>query len=251
MRPALDPAGYQVHRTKHTCLLHTWRPHRQRPFALVLHLHQHLVKLRHAPAILSQESVHTTLSITHHTRKQPSTSPRTTHGPQSPPWWVHWQRTHIVTQKKRKETNKRNFNKRSKAKEKQGERLLEETSLRPLRQGQRLDTSETKHAQAKSTNHQSKARKPQRAPPALMQAPTEPMQLPQDKCTQTTSWNRAAPTAQLWPVRPVNLTGQTDGQDRPAPGNYTGQTGALHRLGRCHLGNCPSSKIARNHLENF
>jgi hypothetical protein len=38
-----------------------------------------------APAILSQESVHTTLSITHHTRKRPSTGPRTTHGPQSPP----------------------------------------------------------------------------------------------------------------------------------------------------------------------
>jgi hypothetical protein len=35
-----------------------------------------------ALAILSQESVHTTLSITHHTRKQPPTGPRTTHGPQ-------------------------------------------------------------------------------------------------------------------------------------------------------------------------
>jgi hypothetical protein len=41
MRPALDPAGHQVRRTKSTCLLHTWRPHRWRPFALVLHLHQH------------------------------------------------------------------------------------------------------------------------------------------------------------------------------------------------------------------
>jgi hypothetical protein len=40
------------------------------------------VKSQPAPAILSQESVHTTLSITHHTRKQPTTSPRTTHGPQ-------------------------------------------------------------------------------------------------------------------------------------------------------------------------
>jgi hypothetical protein len=30
-------------------------------------------------------AVHTTLSITHHTRKRPSTGPRTTHGPQSPP----------------------------------------------------------------------------------------------------------------------------------------------------------------------
>jgi hypothetical protein len=44
-----------------------------------------LVKPQPAPAILSQELVHTTLSITHHTRKQPSTGPRTTHGPQSPP----------------------------------------------------------------------------------------------------------------------------------------------------------------------
>jgi hypothetical protein len=35
-----------------------------------------------APAILSQESIHTTLSITDHTRKWPSTDPRTTHGPQ-------------------------------------------------------------------------------------------------------------------------------------------------------------------------
>jgi hypothetical protein len=41
MRPALDPAGHRVPRTKSTCLLHTWRPHRRRPFALVLHLHQH------------------------------------------------------------------------------------------------------------------------------------------------------------------------------------------------------------------
>jgi hypothetical protein len=41
MRPALDPASHRVPRTKPTCLLHTWRPHRRRPFALVLHLHQH------------------------------------------------------------------------------------------------------------------------------------------------------------------------------------------------------------------
>jgi hypothetical protein len=47
------------------------------------------VKPQPAPAILSQESVHTMLSITHHTRKRPSTGPRTTHGPQlhiPPPW---------------------------------------------------------------------------------------------------------------------------------------------------------------------
>jgi hypothetical protein len=40
------------------------------------------IKPQPAPALLSQESVHTTLSVTHHTRKRPSTGPRTTHGPQ-------------------------------------------------------------------------------------------------------------------------------------------------------------------------
>jgi hypothetical protein len=40
-----------------------------------------LVKPQPAPAILIQELVHTMLSITHHTRKRPSTGPRTTHGP--------------------------------------------------------------------------------------------------------------------------------------------------------------------------
>jgi hypothetical protein len=37
----LDSAGHWVPRMKPTCLFHTWRPHRQRPFALVLHMHQH------------------------------------------------------------------------------------------------------------------------------------------------------------------------------------------------------------------
>jgi hypothetical protein len=75
------------------------------------------VKPQHAPAILSQESVHSTLSVTHHTRKRPSSGPRTTNGPQSPPWWVHWQHTHIVIWEKikGKEMNKRNSNKWLKA----------------------------------------------------------------------------------------------------------------------------------------
>jgi hypothetical protein len=48
------------------------------------------VKPEPAPAILSQESVHTTLSITHHTRKQPSTGPRTTHGPHTSVVKLKW-----------------------------------------------------------------------------------------------------------------------------------------------------------------
>jgi hypothetical protein len=47
------------------------------------------VKSQPAPAILSQESVHTTLSITHQTIKRPSTGPRTRHGPHfSPPFFL-------------------------------------------------------------------------------------------------------------------------------------------------------------------
>jgi hypothetical protein len=41
MRPALDSVAHRVPRTKPTFLLHTLWPHRQWPFALVLHLHQH------------------------------------------------------------------------------------------------------------------------------------------------------------------------------------------------------------------
>jgi hypothetical protein len=36
------------------------------------------IKPKPAPTVLSQESLHTTLSITHHTRKRPPTGPRTT-----------------------------------------------------------------------------------------------------------------------------------------------------------------------------
>jgi hypothetical protein len=69
------------------------------------------------------------------------------------------------------------------------------------------------HGQAKSTNHQTKSRKPQRAPPAHMQALPEPMQLPPNEYMQTTSQNRAAASALLWPVRPVDCNGQTSAQD--------------------------------------
>jgi hypothetical protein len=51
--------------------------------------------------------------------------------------------------RKRKETNKKNLNKRSKPKERQRTRSLEEDSLEPPRQGQQLDTSETKPCSSK------------------------------------------------------------------------------------------------------
>jgi hypothetical protein len=65
---------------------------------------------------------------------------------------------------------------------------LRRTSLGPLRQGQRLDTSETKlcsNKELKPPNQSSK--KLQRAPPAHMQAPPETKQLPLDECMQNTT----------------------------------------------------------------
>ena len=64
--PHLIPSGHRVHRTKPTCLSIPRRPPWLRPFALVLHLHQRKPSRILHMQILSQESVHTTLSITHH-----------------------------------------------------------------------------------------------------------------------------------------------------------------------------------------
>jgi hypothetical protein len=67
------------------------------------------VKPQPAPAILSRESVHATLSITHHTWKRPSTGPRTTHDPQSPlDECIDNTHTKVTREKrKRKETKKK------------------------------------------------------------------------------------------------------------------------------------------------
>jgi hypothetical protein len=201
-----------------------------------------------APAILSQESVQTTLSITHHTWKRPSIGPRTTHGPQSPPWWVHWQHTYSnLRDKKGKETNKKKLQQAIESQRKAKRKITWRRQVSdPLGKGNGSTHPRQNYAQAKSANHQTKALKPQRAPPAHMQAPPEPMQLPLDECLQTTTWNIAAATASLWLVRQVTFTGQTGGQDRPAPENCTGQTDTLHRSGRCHLGNCLSSKNSKS-----
>jgi hypothetical protein len=57
-----------------------------------------------------------------------------------------------------------------------------------------------------------------------MQAPPKQMQLPLDKCMQTTSQNRAFASSLLWPVKPVDFTGQTGALDHPTPDTHTGQT---------------------------
>jgi hypothetical protein len=109
---------------------------------------------------------------------------------------------------------------------------LKNTSLGPLRQGQRLDTSETKLKQRAQTT-KPKLEQPQRAPPAHMQAPPEPMQLPLNECMQDTTWNRAAATTHLSPVRPATTTGQTGAQHVHRTSTLTCQTGNLDWSDRC------------------
>jgi hypothetical protein len=209
------------------------------------------VKPQPAPAILSQESVPTTLSITHHTRKRPSTGPRTTHDPQSPPWQVHWQHTHIVTweKRKRKETNKKNLQQAIESQTKANRKITWRRHVSdPLGNDNGSTHARRNYGQENSANHQTKARKTTKSsscthaispwtnatPPGRMHAnhlkKTEQLhQLNPDQSDRSTPpvrpvcnmWTGLA----LWPVRPVTSTSQTDAQQ--------------------------SSEMARNHLKTF
>jgi hypothetical protein len=151
MRPALDSASHRFPRTKSTCLLHTWRPHQRGPFALVLHLHQHqssrnlhlqyLAKIQstqRCQSLITLGSDHPPVLEPHMVLNLPLMSALTTH-------MICNQR-----EKKGKETNKKKpqyaVESQRKAKEQDH---LKNTSLGPLRQGQGLDTSETKPCSSK------------------------------------------------------------------------------------------------------
>jgi hypothetical protein len=209
------------------------------------------VKPQPAPAILSEESVHTTLSITHHTRKRPSTGPRTTHGPQSPPWWVHWQHPHKVTRekRKRKEMNKKKLQQAIESQTKEKSKITWGRQVSdPLGKGNGSTHLRRNKAKAKSANNQTKARKTTKSspctharspwtdapPPGRMHAnhhlKTEQLhQLSSHRSDRSPPPVRPVPNiwtgSALWPVRPVTSAGQTGAHQSP--------------------------KMARNHLKTF
>jgi hypothetical protein len=78
-RPTLDPAGHRIPRAEPTSLSTPRRPRKALTFRAHSSPAPTQINLQPAPAILGQESVHTTLSITHHNQKRPTT------GPQYPP----------------------------------------------------------------------------------------------------------------------------------------------------------------------
>jgi hypothetical protein len=73
--PHLIPFGHLVHRANPTFLSTPRRPCKDKTFRAYSSPAPTQIKLQPAPTILSQESVHFTLSITHHTRERPSSGP--------------------------------------------------------------------------------------------------------------------------------------------------------------------------------
>jgi hypothetical protein len=105
----------------------------------------------------------------------------------------------------------------------------------PLGKGNSSTHPRQNYAQAKSANHQTQTRKPQRDP-------LHTCKLPLNQCNSPCTIACKIPleigqlqqlSAQPWPVRPVNPTGQTGAQHVNRTSTLTGQTGDLNRSDRC------------------
>jgi hypothetical protein len=75
--PHLILFGHRVHRAEPTCLSTPRRTRKAKIIRARSSPAPTQIKLQPAPAILGQESLHTMLSTTHHTKERPSTGPRT------------------------------------------------------------------------------------------------------------------------------------------------------------------------------
>jgi hypothetical protein len=134
-----------------------------------------------------------------HRQQRPSTGPQTTHGPQSPPWWVHWQHPHEVTRekRKRKETNKKKPQQAIESQRKAKSKITWRRQISdPLGKGNGSTHPRQNMLKQRAQITESKARTPQRAPPAHMQAPPEPKHTPPDQMQQcNTGMHQRAKTA--------------------------------------------------------
>jgi hypothetical protein len=83
---------------------------------------------------------------------------------------------------------------------------LKNTSLGPLRQGQRLDTSETTHSSSKERKQPKQSSNTTKSPPAHMQAPPEPKHTPHEQMQQCSAgMQQKAKTCSLCPGRSDRL----------------------------------------------
>jgi hypothetical protein len=85
MQPTLDPAGHRVTRAEPTYLSTPRRPCKVKTFRACSSPAPTQIKPQPEPTILGNESVHTTLSLTHHSQERPSTGPRTLRSSICPP----------------------------------------------------------------------------------------------------------------------------------------------------------------------
>jgi hypothetical protein len=236
MQPTLDSAGHQVPRTKPTCLLHTWRPNQQRPFAIVFHLHQHessrnlhlqyLAKnqsTQHCQSLITPGSDHPPAPEPHMVLNLPLMSALTTP-------------TNINTREKKKNRNKQKETPTSDRKPKKGTEKdhLKKTSPGPLSQGQWLDTSETKLCSSKEHKPLNQSLKTTKSSPCTHASS------PLNQCNYpcTNACERPHETEQLRqlsshrsdrspsPVRPVDNIAQHLGTTPVRPVPSIGQTDA-------------------------
>jgi hypothetical protein len=112
---------------------------------------------------------------------------------------------------KEKKRIKGKSNKQSKVEKGKEQDRLKKTSLRPLRQGQWLDTFETKPCSSK----EHKPPKHTRAPPAHMQTPPE--QVPTLGTNRSGRFPKMVRSVPLKPVRPVPKTSHADFVQQTTP----------------------------------
>jgi hypothetical protein len=111
---------------------------------------------------------------------------------------------------------------------------LKKASLGPLRQGQRLDKSETKESSSKEhkpPNQSSKNHKD--LPLHTCKLSLNQCNSPWTNACKTPLENKVATTTHLSPVRPVTTTGQTGAQHVQRTSTLTGKTGGHDRSDQC------------------
>jgi hypothetical protein len=142
--------------------------------------------------------------------------------------------THTYSNPREKQKKRNEQKKLQQAIESQRERSLEEDKSRtPKARATPRHIRDKTMLKQRAQTTKPKLEKPQRAPPAHMQAPPEPMHPPWMNAYKPLEENRAAASAQLRPVRPVDTTGQTGAQHVNRASTLTGQTGDSNRSDWC------------------
>jgi hypothetical protein len=103
----------------------------------------------------------------------------------------------------------------------------------PLGKGNESTHPRQNDAQAKSANHKPKLENHKELPLHTCMLPMNQCISPWTNVCKPLEENRAATSAQLWPVRPVTTTGQTGAQHVNRASTLTGQTIDLDRSDQC------------------